>query len=142
MNETSEPLLSAGVIVVSRLDGDLRYLVLRAYSYWDFPKGIVETGELPLDGAIREVEEETTLDDLIFSWGEDFRETPPYRKKIARYYVAESRRLDIDLPVTEELGHPEHDEYRWLAYEDARALLHERVQVILDWAHQIIVQER
>lgn len=142
MTDISEPVLSAGVIVVSRLDGDVRYLVLRAYSYWDFPKGIVEAGEQPLDGAIREVEEETTLDDLVFSWGDDFRETQPYRKKIARYYVAESRRLDVDLPVTEELGHPEHDEYRWLAYEDARALLHERVQVILDWAHQIIVQER
>ena len=142
MNETAEPRLSAGVIVVSRIEGDVRYLLLRAYSYWDFPKGIVETGEQPLDGAIREVEEETTLDDLVFNWGEDYRETPPYRKKkIARYYIAETRRLDVDLPVTEELGHPEHDEYRWLAYDDARSLLHERVQVILDWAHQIIVRE-
>jgi bis(5'-nucleosidyl)-tetraphosphatase len=140
MSDSAEQLLSAGVIVVSRANGDLRYLVLRAYSYWDFPKGIVDVGEQPLAGAIREVEEETTLDDLIFHWGEDYRETPPYRKKkIARYYIAETRRLDVDLPVTEELGHPEHDEYRWLSYEDTRDLLHERVQVILDWAHHTII---
>ena len=143
MNDSSEPLLSAGVIVVSRTEDDLRYLLLRAYSYWDFPKGIVEAGEQPLAGAIREVEEETTLDDLVFSWGEDYRETPPYRKKkIARYYIAETRRLDVDLPVTEELGHPEHDEYRWLSYSEARALLHERVQIILDWAHQVVINDR
>lgn len=138
-SEFKKFILSAGVVVVSRRGDKLLYLLLRAYNYWDFSKGIVEPGEDPLQGAIREVEEETTLNDLEFCWGHDFRETPPYRgKKIARYYIAETQRLDVDLPVTEELGHPEHDEFRWLSYPDARVLLNERGQVIIDWAHAII----
>jgi len=139
MTDSPVYLLSAGVIVVSLQQEIPHYLLLRAYNYWDFPKGIVEPGERPLEGAIREVTEETTLDDLVFRWGEDYRETPPYRgKKIARYYIAETQRLDVDLPVTEELGHPEHDEFLWLPYAEARILLNDRVQIILDWAHEVI----
>jgi bis(5'-nucleosidyl)-tetraphosphatase len=86
--------LSAGVIVVRRVQGqgDWHYLLLRAYNYWDFPKGIVETGEEPLGAARREVEEETGLTELNFRWGHGFSETEPYGKgKTARYYVAETQ---------------------------------------------------
>jgi bis(5'-nucleosidyl)-tetraphosphatase len=31
-------------------------------------------------------------------------------------------------------GAPEHHEFRWLPYEQARSLLGERLQPILDWA--------
>jgi 8-oxo-dGTP pyrophosphatase MutT (NUDIX family) len=133
------PTLSAGVVVVRRAGSDWRYLLLRAYDYWDFPKGIVEPGEDPLAAAIRETEEETTLTDLEFRWGPVFIETGPYGKnKIARYYVAESKDGEVNLPVSAELGHPEHDEYRWLDYETARPLLLPRVQAVLDWARKII----
>ena len=127
--------LSAGVVVVRRVDGDFRYLLLRAYRYWDFPKGLVEPGESPLAAAVREVAEETTLTGLNFRWGEDCVETPPYGPgKIARYYLAESTRGEVGLPVSAELGRPEHDEFRWLAYAEARALLNERVGRVLEWA--------
>ncbi|MGH8579780.1 MAG: NUDIX domain-containing protein [Gammaproteobacteria bacterium] len=33
--------------------------MLRAYNYWDFPKGTVEPAEDPFEAACREVEEET-----------------------------------------------------------------------------------
>lgn len=135
----SDVILSAGVIIVTRELGGLHYLLLRVHNYWDFPKGIVELDELPLAGALREVREETTLDDLVLRWGEGYRETPVYRNnKIARYYVAETQSLDVDLPVSEELGHPEHDEFRWLTYPTARQYLHARVQPILDWADALI----
>lgn len=131
--------LSAGVIIVRFMDGRPHYLLLRAYSYWDFPKGIVEEGEEPLAAAIREVEEETTLSDLIFTWGAVYRETPPYGKgKIARYYIAESPAGDVDLPVSAELGRPEHDEHRWLDFESARILLNERLRPILTWSHGVV----
>jgi 8-oxo-dGTP pyrophosphatase MutT (NUDIX family) len=139
MSGTPDVILSAGVVVVSRRLGGLHYLLLRVHNYWDFPKGIVEPGEAPLAGAIREVREETTLDDLVLRWGQEYRETPVYRNnKIARYYVAESQRLDVDLPITEELGHPEHDEFRWLTYTAARQYLNDRVQPVLDWADALI----
>jgi bis(5'-nucleosidyl)-tetraphosphatase len=41
-----------------------RFLLLRAFNHWDFPKGMVEAGEEPLAAAIREVREETLIADL------------------------------------------------------------------------------
>ncbi len=32
-------ILSAGVIIVRYFDAGWRYLLLRVYDYWDFPKG-------------------------------------------------------------------------------------------------------
>jgi len=130
-------ILSAGVIVVRRQNDNWLYLLLRAYSHWDFPKGLVEAGEAPLDAAIRETEEEASLTDLQFNWGYCYRETGPNtRGKVVRYYLAETRTVEIVLPVSEELGRPEHDEYRWLSYLKAQPLLKLRQAEILRWAHE------
>ena len=127
--------LSAGVVVVRLSPEGVRYLLLRAFQYWDFPKGMVEEGEESLEGAIREVEEETTLTGLDFRWGYEYQDTPPYRRgKVARYYLAESREGSVELPVSEELGRPEHDEYRWVTFDEAFEMLSPRVQPILRWA--------
>ncbi|BAV32400.1 NUDIX hydrolase [Sulfuricaulis limicola] len=137
--EQKPPALSAGVVIVRRFGDQYRYLLLRAGNYWDFSKGMVEPGEDPLAAAIREVEEETTLTGLNFHWGHPFIETEPYGKnKIARYYLAESPHGEVFLPVTEELGKPEHDEFRWLEYDAARGLLVPRVLAVLEWAGKII----
>ncbi len=132
-------VLSAGVIVVNRAPTGCRYLLLRAYTYWDFPKGLVEAGEEPLQAARREVEEETGLTTIEFRWGADYRETPPYgRGKVARYYVAESRHTDVVLAVSAELGRPEHEEYRWVDLEEASYLLASQVVPILEWADRLV----
>jgi len=132
-------LLSAGVVVVRLMDGQPHYLLLRAYKYWDFPKGLVEPGEDPMQAATREVEEETTLKRLSFGWGHGYRETPPYRGgKVARYYLAESAEGEVSLPISPELGHPEHHEFRWATYAEACELVGERVRPILDWAHELV----
>ena len=60
---------SCGVVIVSVVDRKLKFLLLRAYRNWDFPKGLVEAGEEPIDAAVREVREETALDDISFDWG-------------------------------------------------------------------------
>jgi 8-oxo-dGTP pyrophosphatase MutT (NUDIX family) len=131
----SERILSAGVVVVRRVDDEWRVLLLRAYKNWDCPKGTVEAGEDPLTAARREVREETTIEDLEFRWGETFTETLPYSKnKVARYYLAETRTIDVKLPVNPELGFPEHQEFRWLAYRDATKLVVPRIAAVLDWA--------
>jgi 8-oxo-dGTP pyrophosphatase MutT (NUDIX family) len=131
--------LSAGVIMVRREGGAWWYLLLRAFQYWDFPKGVVEAEEDPLEAARREVEEETGLTELNFRWGHGFSETEPYGKgKIARYYVAETTQREIVLPISPELGHPEHHEYRWVSYQDGRVLLVPRVAT---WAHALISGE-
>ena len=131
--------LSAGVILVRKGEIDWNYLLLRAYAYWDFPKGIVEPGESPIEAAKREVEEETSLKELNFRWGYDYRETGPYnRGKIARYYVAETNEDRVRLLPNPEIGRPEHDEYRWVSYEEALSLVAARVKEALEWAYKTI----
>jgi 8-oxo-dGTP pyrophosphatase MutT (NUDIX family) len=126
---------SAGVVVVFKGSEGWRYLVLRAYRHWDFPKGMVELSETPLEAAIRETEEETSLSDLSFDWGEDHCETVPYASgKVTHYYLAQTRSKVVILPVSAEIGRPEHHEYRWVTYEEARSLLPPRLLPILKWA--------
>jgi bis(5'-nucleosidyl)-tetraphosphatase len=85
------------------------------------------------------VEEETGLTHLDFRWGHVYQETEPYgsKNKIARYYIAASKTGEAHLPVSAELGRPEHDEFRWMSYDAAKELLVPRVRAILDWAHRI-----
>jgi len=136
-------VLSAGVIVVRKDGDDWKYLLLRAYRYWDFPKGIVEDGEDPVHAARREVEEETTISSLDFRWGLDYRETGPYnRGKVARYYLAETKTSEVDLPVNPEIGRPEHEEFRWVTYDEARGLVAPRVLEALEWANGLITKGR
>jgi len=133
-------IFSAGVVVVRKEQGRFLYLLLRAYKHWDFPKGMVEANETPLQAAIREVEEETTITDLDFKWTELYMETGPYGKgnKVARYYVAETQQLDISLPINPELGRAEHEEYIWSNYEGVKGLVSARVRSVLEWADNII----
>ena len=96
---------------------------------------MVEAGEEPLAAAIREVQEETLITDLEFAWGEEFSQTGPYsRGKVARYYVAKTNTSHVTLPVIEELGRPEHSEFRWVDDTAASKLISPRVQPILEWA--------
>lgn len=57
---------AAGVVVVRRQEDGWRYLVLRAYRDWGFPKGLLEDGEPHFAAAVREAREETSIDDLAF----------------------------------------------------------------------------
>jgi 8-oxo-dGTP pyrophosphatase MutT (NUDIX family) len=134
--------LSAGVVVVSLSQRKLKFLLLRAYRNWDFPKGMVEAGEQPIDTALREVREETTLDDLSFDWGLEFMETGPYNKgKISRYYIARSKQTEVLLQVNPDLGRPEHHEARWVDFEQALAMVSPRLQPVVRWAHAVILHE-
>jgi bis(5'-nucleosidyl)-tetraphosphatase len=131
--------LSAGVVVVHVVRPKVLFLLLRAYKNWDFPKGLVEAGESPIDAALREVREETTLDDLSFDWGMNFRETGPYNKgKVSRYYLARSTRTYVTLPVNPELGMPEHHEARWVEYDRALAMVSLRLMPVVEWARALI----
>ena len=130
--------LSAGIILIRHTETCCRYLLLRAYSYWDFPKGEVEAGEQPLTAARRETAEETGIEQLDFRWQEKYYETPPYAGgKVARYYLAETQQSRVVLGINLELGRPEHHEYRWASYSEACSLLNARVRAALEWAQQL-----
>jgi 8-oxo-dGTP pyrophosphatase MutT (NUDIX family) len=133
------PHRAAGAVIFRRSDRGIRLLVLRAYKNWDFPKGMIEPGEDALAAARREVLEETGLADLAYPFGEEFKETLPYSgNKVARYYLAETDAEKIELPVSPELGRPEHHEYRWISFDEAEDLLPPRLGVVLEWAKKTI----
>ncbi len=135
-------VLSAGVVVVRKNDTGFKYLLLRAFNHWDFPKGVVEAGEEALDGAKREVTEETTITELNFKWGLEYRETGPYGQgKVARYYIAETQQEEVDLPINPEIGRAEHEEYCWVNYNDALLLVSPRVRSVLEWSENILKYE-
>jgi 8-oxo-dGTP pyrophosphatase MutT (NUDIX family) len=133
--------LSCGAVIVSVVDRKLKFLLLRAFRNWDFPKGLVEPGEEPIDAAVREVREETALDDISFDWGMVSIDTGPYNKgKIARYYIARSKEVRISLPINPELGVPEHQEARWVDLDNALAMVSPRLQPVVRWAFATVNQ--
>ena len=130
------PSRSAGAVVFRRTPQGARLLVLRAYANWDFPKGLIEDDETEFHAAQREVFEETGLADLDYPFGEQaYKETLPYATgKIARYYLAETETESVVLPISPELGRPEHHEWRWVSFDQAEDLLPPRLALVLEWA--------
>jgi len=135
----SEQKLSCGVVVARRTGSGWATLLLRAFHHWDFPKGIRERGEAPMEAAIREVGEETGVTELSFDWGDRYFETGPYsRGKIARYFIATTEQEKVEMGISPATGEPEHHEWRWVSFDEAYDLGSPRVRTIVQWARQII----
>jgi len=135
---TDSPL-SCGIVLARSTDAGWLTLLLRAYHHWDFPKGLREDGEESLEAALREVQEETSINDLSFDWGERFMETGPYsRGKTARYYLARTVQDQVVMGLSPETGRPEHNEWRWVSFDEAYDLASPRVRTVVQWARQVI----
>ena len=131
--------LSCGVVLARATDDGYVTLMLRAYHHWDFPKGIAEEGEEPMQAALRELEEETSIDTVEFEWGDRYMETGPYsRGKTARYYLASTEQESVVLGPSPDTGEPEHHEWRWVSFDEAHDLSAPRVREVVRWARQII----
>ena len=131
--------LSCGVVIVRRTDAGWLTLMLRAYRNWDFPKGLVEQGETPIEAAVREVREETGITRLSFDWNDKFIETGPYnRGKVARYYLARTEEEKVILGIVPALGRAEHHQSLWVDFDKAHDLTAPRVRGVVQWARQIV----
>ena len=135
----SEDKLSCGVVLARETDDGYLTLLLRAYHHWDFPKGLMEEGEEPVEAAIRELLEETGIAAVDFEWGERHMETGPYsRGKTARYFLARTDEENVVMGPSPETGEPEHHEWRWVSFDEAHDLASPRVRQVVRWARQII----
>jgi len=125
---------SAGAVVY-RLTEDhtLLFLLLQAApgKPWGFPKGKLDPGETEENAALREIEEETSLNQLVLD--EDFRLAIHYNyrrgrklvKKEVIYFLARAETAEVHISW-------EHVAFRWaslkeafelVAYENARDTL-------------------
>ncbi len=135
----SDSRLSCGIVVARKTESGWVTLMLRAFHHWDFPKGIREHGEEPMQAAVREVGEETGVTELSFDWGDRFFETGPYsRGKVARYFIASTTQDKVEMGISPETGEPEHHEWRWVTFDEAFDLGAPRVRTIVQWARQVI----
>lgn len=135
----NEQTLSCGVVLARETNEGMHTLLLRAYHHWDFPKGLQEAGEEPLEAAHRELAEETGIREIDMRWGERFMETGPYsRGKTARYYLAATTVADVTMGPSPETGVPEHHEWRWVSFDEAYDMTSPRVRAVVTWARQVI----
>lgn len=106
------------------------------YNDWSFPKGKQEADEEPIDGAIREILEETGYKckphiELVASRYRDNKD----RAKVVRYWLFE---------ITEGYfqANNEVDAIAWLPFQLARpTLTYENDRLVLDSAQQYLMQE-
>ena len=124
MDTETKKEITAGLIVYRSTKEGPKFLIMyHRGSYWNFPKGHIESGEQSMGTAIRETCEETGLKESDLRIRKDFRGYERYQFKgsggrIAKtviLYLAETKKKDI--VVSEE-----HDGYGWFLYRDARKL--------------------
>ncbi|MFP4118316.1 MAG: bis(5'-nucleosyl)-tetraphosphatase [Candidatus Woesearchaeota archaeon] len=110
---------SCGAIIFRKEDDNILFLLVRYVNepdYWGLVKGHVEDDETEVDTAIREIREETGIEE--FSFLDCFRETERYSPKegIVKdvvFFLAETEDSEVTLE-REEL-----DDFAWLKLEDA-----------------------
>ena len=131
--------MSCGVIVLRETPDGLHVLMLRVFRHWDFPKGLMEAGEVHLQTALRELREESNISQLEFPWGEVYVDTGPYnRGKVARYYLGLTRQSVVELLPSPDTGRPEHSEYRWVSLLEAYRLGSPRIRLAVSWAENVL----
>ena len=134
---------SAGVIVVrhDKARNEHKLLLMKAYDFWDFPKGGIEKGESKLEAAVREVEEESGINDLDFCWGKTFYETESFGKfnKRVFYFVAKTEKREVVISKNPQTGFYEHEDYMWLSFKDAKKITVQRIKKAIEWAEERVL---
>lgn len=115
---------SAGGVVFRMDDGAPLVLLIRdSYRNWGFPKGHLEAGEAPDAAALREVREETGIDDLTLhgeidaiEWQFRFRGRAIH--KVCHFFLMQTATTRTSPQRAEGIS-----ACRWLPFEDAESLI-------------------
>ncbi|MBS3791713.1 NUDIX domain-containing protein [Candidatus Bipolaricaulota bacterium] len=138
-----EKEVSAGIIT-TRDRGDYRsYLLLKHANggHWSFPKGHVEEGEVPKEAALRELAEETDLTVREFVSGVSLETSYTFERAGQKVFKTVIYFLGIVSAESRVVLSPEHLDYLWLPYDDARRrLTYEGDRELLDRAEDKLRQ--
>jgi len=113
--------ISAGVLVY-REEEQIKYLLLHyPAGHWDFPKGHVEEDESMEETALRELKEETGINEGEVELKDGFRETIDYlykkrgelsHKKVI-FFLGKTEKEEVEISK-------EHQGFIWLPYQKAK----------------------
>lgn len=124
---------SSGGVVYRRNGEGLNFLLIRdPYDNWGLPKGHIEGDETPVDAAIREVAEETGLNDIAviaelptIDWY--FRDRGRLVHKICHFYLVESTAGEtvpqLEEGITECIWRTFRNALELVTYDNARDVL-------------------
>lgn len=135
---------SAGIVIYRRHEGEVKFLLLyHGRSYWNFPKGKLEAGERSFKAALREVKEETGINQKDLDFRDYFKVSDVYSfiqegKRIQKrvdFYLAYSNTRYVRVS-------PEHEGYGWFLYRDAvKILKHKNLRDTLKKAYETITKK-
>jgi bis(5'-nucleosidyl)-tetraphosphatase len=138
------PERTAGFVLYAEDEGERHYLLLRHRNgtYWGFPKGHIENGETEVRAGLREVREETGIEDIEIIPG--FREVSSFwfsrdgrpTQKVVVHFLGRCSQEPVTL-TREHLG------ARWVSYGEASDLLtFEDARKILAQADEFLRTQR
>jgi len=125
--ENMQRVISAGIIIFRRTKEGIKFLILyHGRNYWNFPKGKLEAQEKSWQAAVREVFEETGLqqNELRFVRGFRTQERFVYNQgkqkifKIVILYLAETRQSRVTIATNEH-----HEGYGWFTVSEAKRIM-------------------
>jgi len=144
---------SAGAIIYLMKNNVPHYLLLHYPSgHWEFAKGHIEEGENPEQAALREIKEETGIEDIklipgfkqyaryLFKKSYDLvgeeKKKAPWIFKLVTFYLAETQTENVEISK-------EHQGYLWLPIEEAiKKLTFKNAKILLKKADDFVVLKR
>ena len=129
-------------MVYRRSNGVVHFLLIRdPYENWGLPKGHVEPGEAVEETAVREVREETGIEEVelheplgTIDWF--FRDGPDLIHKYCHFFLMETRTTrtvpQLDEGITDCVWLPLGEALETLTYDNARSVLETAGERVVD----------
>ena len=125
-------LPGAGIVIVRQFNQHWKVLGLSLNDFLDIPKGVIESGEKPLQTAIRETSEEAGLDNILFEWGLDGVSINQLTA-----YVA-STNQDPIITQNPETGIYEHQGFVWVSWSEMKKRAYPYLLPAINWAQHVV----
>ena len=129
---------SCGVLVFQTCENSnqKQFLLMKHKNRWDLPKGHVDPGETQLECALRELHEETAIQDTDITIDSDFRFSQQYEVRYRRnnyqpqwkelvIYLAELKQ-PVELVITEHIG------FEWFAWNPPHSIQEQTIDPLLE----------